>query len=148
MFLALLILKNFPTKFPATSYLKGENRGFSIINAEVISGGLRVGEKQSLVHIEEDDCYAVRLEKQDWVKYGLDISESSTYSIAARITTASAGAKIKITIYVIHNNTIALYFKKFIISPLNALYYIKTIINRIHILLNRFIDEVIIIFQK
>ena len=91
-------LKNFPTKFPATSYLKGENRGFSIIDAEVVPGGLRVGEKQSLVHIEEDDCYAVRLEKQDWIKYGLDISESSTYSISARITTASAGAKIRITI--------------------------------------------------
>ena len=91
-------LKNFPTKFPATSYLKGENRGFSIINAQIVKGGLRVGEKQSLIHIEEDDCYAVRLEKNDWVKYGLDITESSTYSISARITTASAGAKIRITI--------------------------------------------------
>lgn len=91
-------LKNFPTKFPATSYLKGENRGFSIKNAEVVPGGLRVGEKQSLVHIEEDDCYAVRLEKRDWVKYGIDISESSTYSISARVTTASAGATIRITI--------------------------------------------------
>ena len=91
-------LKNFPSKFPATSYLKAENRGFSIKNAEVVSGGLRVGEKQSLIYISEDDCYAVRLEKQDWIKYGLDISESSTYSISARITTASAGAKIKIII--------------------------------------------------
>ncbi|MBR2381216.1 MAG: family 43 glycosylhydrolase [Clostridia bacterium] len=91
-------LKNFPTKFPATSYLKGENRGFSIEDAEVVKGGLRVGERQSLVHIEEDDCYAVRLQKNDWIKYGLDISESSTYSISARITTASSGAKIRITI--------------------------------------------------
>ena len=91
-------LKNFPTKFPATSYLKGENRGFSIKNAEIVQGGLRVGEKQSLVHVEEDDCYAVRLEKNDWIKYGVDISESSTYSISARITTKSAGAKIRITI--------------------------------------------------
>ncbi|MBO5715269.1 MAG: family 43 glycosylhydrolase [Clostridia bacterium] len=91
-------LKNFPTKFPATSYLKGENRGFSIKNAEIVQGGLRVGEKQSLVHVEEDDCYAVRLEKNDWIKYGVDISESSTYSISARITTESVGAKIRITI--------------------------------------------------
>ena len=91
-------LKNFPTKFPATSYLKGENRGFSIKDANVVKGGLRVGEKQSLVHVEEDDCYAVRLEKKDWVKYGIDISESSTYSVSARVTTASAGAKIRITI--------------------------------------------------
>ncbi len=91
-------LKNFPTKFPATSYLKGEYRGFSIADAEVVSGGLRVGEKQSLVHIDEDDCYAVRLEKGDWVKYGVNITESSTYSVSARITPASAGAKLRITI--------------------------------------------------
>ena len=45
-------VKNFPTKFPATAYLKGENRGFSIAGAERESGGLRVGEKQlSLIHI-------------------------------------------------------------------------------------------------
>ncbi len=91
-------LKNFPTEFPATTYLKGENRGFSISGAKVVSGGLRVGEKQSLVHIEEDDCYAVRLEKNDWIKYGIDVIEGGTYSICARLTTASAGASIKITI--------------------------------------------------
>ncbi len=91
-------LKNFPTAFPATSYLKGENRGFSIADAQVVSGGLRVGEKQSLVYVSEDDCWAVKLCKNDWVKYGIDVPESGGYAIAARVTAASAGAKLRITI--------------------------------------------------
>lgn len=91
-------LKNFPTKFPATGYLKGENRGFSIADAKVVSGGLRVGEKQSLVYVTEDDCWAVKLGKNDWVKYGVDIPESGSYSFAARVTAASAGARLRITV--------------------------------------------------
>ncbi len=90
-------LKNFPSKFPATSYLKGEGRGFSILGAEVVPGGLRVGEKQSLVALDEDDCFAVALSAGDWVKYGIDVPESGIYSVAARITKKSAGVTLKIT---------------------------------------------------
>ncbi|MFQ7078007.1 MAG: hypothetical protein ACLRSW_08750 [Christensenellaceae bacterium] len=66
-------VKNFPTKFPATAYLKGENRGFSIAGAERESGGLRVGEKQKIRKIDSEDAYAVVLGKEDWVKYGVDV---------------------------------------------------------------------------
>ncbi len=90
-------LKNFPTKFPATSYLKGEGRGFSIKGAKQVQGGLRVGEKQNLVSISEDDTYAVKLNKNDWVKYGIDVEKDGVYSIGARLTKNSGGATIKIT---------------------------------------------------
>ena len=89
-------IKNFPTRFPATSYLKGENRGFSIRNAKVVSGGLRVGEKQDIVvsQLEEN---AVRLGKQDWIKFAVDIEKDDTYSLSARVLQTN-DATVKITV--------------------------------------------------
>lgn len=91
-------LKNFPTSFPATAYLKGENRGFSIANAKREAGGIRVGEKQSIRKIESEDVYAVCLGKNDWIKYGVDIPQDDTYSLAAKVSASSGGAKLKINI--------------------------------------------------
>jgi xylan 1,4-beta-xylosidase len=89
--------KNFPTKFPAVSYLKGEMRGFSIAKARRTQGGVRVGEKENTVRI--GDAYAVSLGKNDWVKYAVDVKEGGgMYSINAEVSKASAGAKLKITI--------------------------------------------------
>lgn len=88
--------KNFPTKFPATSYLKGENRGFSIAKAKRVAHGVRVGEKESTVRI--GDANAVALAKGDWVKYAVDVWENGVYTIAAEVSPKSAGAKIKIRI--------------------------------------------------
>lgn len=88
--------KNFPTKFPATSYLKGENRGFSIAKAKRVAHGVRVGEKESTVRI--GDANAVALAKGDWVKYAVDVWENGVYTIAAEVSPKSAGAKIKIKI--------------------------------------------------
>lgn len=91
-------VKNFPTKFPATAYLKGENRGFSIADAKREPGGLRVGEKQKIRKIDSEDAYAVVLGKEDWVKYGVDVPSDGKYSVAARVSTKSGGAKLKITV--------------------------------------------------
>lgn len=90
-------LKNFPTVFPATSYLKGENRGFSIANAKREKGGLRAGEKQSIEKVESEEVNAVVLGAGDWVKYAVDIASDDTYSLSARVA-ANCAAKIKITI--------------------------------------------------
>lgn len=90
-------LKNFPTKFPAVSYLKGEMRGFSIAKARRVQGGVRVGEKESTVRI--GDAYAVSLGKNDWVKYAIDVpAGGGKYALNAEVSKASAGAKLKITI--------------------------------------------------
>ena len=89
-------IKNFSTRFPATSYLKGENRGFSIRNAQVVKGGLRVGEKQS-IKVSANAENAVCLGEGDWIKYAVDIGESGLYSLSARILSAN-NARLKITI--------------------------------------------------
>lgn len=89
-------LKNFPTKFPAISYLKGENRGFSFGKyAKVVKGGVRIGEKQSVKEIA--DSYAVTLKKNDWVKYAVDVGEAGLYSIGATVSLES-NATVRVTI--------------------------------------------------
>lgn len=89
-------VKNFPTKFPAVTYLKGEMRGFSVAGAKRVEGGVRVGEKQSVSRIGDE--YAVQLKKRDWIKYAVDVPEDGTYFLAAKVSKASAGAKLKITV--------------------------------------------------
>lgn len=90
-------LKNFPTKFPAISYLKGEMRGFSLAGAAQKKGGVRVGEKESTKRI--GDSYAVALKKGDWVKYAVDVAEGGgTFSVNAEVSKESAGAQLKITV--------------------------------------------------
>lgn len=88
-------IKNFPLTFSAVTYLKGENRGFSIANAKVQSGGVRVGEKQDIAKI--DDYYAVNLGKEDWVKYAVDIGENGDFVLGAKVT-VDTKATLKITI--------------------------------------------------
>jgi hypothetical protein len=83
------VIKNFSTRFPATAYLKGENRGFSIRNAKVEKGGLRVGEKQSIV-VSENDENAVCLGNGDWVKYAVDIGKSGAHALSARVLSSSS----------------------------------------------------------
>lgn len=90
-------VKNFPTRFPATTYLKGENRGFSILKAKEEKGGVRVGEKQSVQKTDEAE-YAVRLsDKGDWVKYAVDVPTEELYSFSARVASAT-NATLKITV--------------------------------------------------
>lgn len=88
--------KNFPAKFPAISYLKGEDRGFSIRKAKQTKGGVRVGERESAVRI--GDTFAVSLKQNDWVKYAIDVPEEGAYAIAAELGKESSGAQIRITI--------------------------------------------------
>ncbi len=88
-------IKNFPLTFPAVTYLKGENRGFSILDAKTVKGGVRVGEKQNISKIS--DCYAVNLKEQDWIKYAVDVYNADTYLLGAKISTSSK-ATLKITI--------------------------------------------------
>ena len=89
-------LKNFPLKFPAITYLKGENRGFSLRGAKRLAGGARVGEKEKTVRV--GDAYAVSLGKGDWVKYAIDVPADASYAIAAELAAASAGTRIKVSV--------------------------------------------------
>ena len=88
--------KNFPTKFPATHYLKGEYRGFSIASAAEVKGGVRTGEKESTERI--GDYFAVSLKKGDWVRYGIDVPEGGgEFLLVAEISSGCSGAKLKIS---------------------------------------------------
>ena len=63
-----------------------------------MKNGVRVGEKQSVVHYENEGVDAVKLSAGDWVKYGVDIGANGTYSLTARVGKISNGSSLRITI--------------------------------------------------
>jgi len=89
-------VKNLPASFPAFSYLKGENRGFSIANAKVTAGGVRQGEKESTV--TENGYTAVKLSEKDWVKYAASFESKGFYAMNLTVTSESAGAEFEVII--------------------------------------------------
>ncbi|MBQ2713090.1 MAG: family 43 glycosylhydrolase [Clostridia bacterium] len=87
-------VKNLPASFPAHTYLKGENRGFSIANAKVTKGGVRQGERQN---IEQTDLYnAVILDtKEDYVKYAVNAGKNGWYYLNAMVTEECKGSVLE-----------------------------------------------------
>ena len=85
--------------FPAVHYLKGENRGFSIKNAQVKDDGIRQGEKESTVYDEYNYAYNLKLDTAgDWVKYAVRVTNEDYFAISARISAASQGARFQIIV--------------------------------------------------
>ncbi|MBQ8802940.1 MAG: family 43 glycosylhydrolase [Tyzzerella sp.] len=92
-------VKNIPSAFPAVHYLKGENRGWSIKNAEVVEGGIRQNEAENTVKNEDDAISALVLDTEnDWVKYAVNATEESYYGLSGAVTAESAGAKIQVIV--------------------------------------------------
>lgn len=92
-------IKNVPTKFSAVHYLKGENRGFKIANATVKKDGIRQGEKENTSFDSTDSQYSLILDKSgDWVKYPLNVSETSYYGLSANINASCAGAEFQVIV--------------------------------------------------
>lgn len=92
-------VKNLPSAFPAVHYLKGENRGWSIKNAEVVEGGIRQNEAENTVKNENDAISALVLDTEnDWVKYAVNATEESYYGLSGTVTAESAGAKIQVIV--------------------------------------------------
>ena len=92
-------VKNVPTSFAAVHYLKGENRGWSIKNAEVKEGGIRQNEKENTNCNEDDLSNSLILDTSgDWVKYALCVSEESYYGLTGTVTASSARARIQVII--------------------------------------------------
>lgn len=85
--------------FPAVHYLKGENRGFSIKNAEVKDDGIRQGEKENTGYDEFSGIYTLKLDTAgDWVKYAIRVTGEGYYGISADISSASAGARFQVIV--------------------------------------------------
>lgn len=92
-------VKNLPSAFPAVHYLKGENRGWSIKNAEVVEDGIRQSEAQNAVKNESDAISALVLDTaNDWVKYAVNATEETYYGLSGTVTAESAGAKIQVIV--------------------------------------------------
>ena len=92
-------VKSVPGLFPATSYLKGENRGFSLRKATVKADGIRQGEREKTYVDTDSDTHALVLDARgDWVKYAIRVTEDSYHGVSARISTASAGARFQLIV--------------------------------------------------
>ena len=92
-------VKLVPGAFPAVHYLKGENRGFSIQNAEVKQDGIRQGEKENTWLESDSNAYALVLDTAaDWVKYAIQVTEDGFHGLYARISAASAGARFQVIV--------------------------------------------------
>ena len=92
-------VKMLPGSFPAVHYLKGENRGFSIKNAQVNEDGIRQGEKENNVYDDNAGVYNLKLDTAgDWVKYPVRVTADGYYGIAADISTASEGSRFQIVV--------------------------------------------------
>lgn len=92
-------IKNIPSAFPAVHYLKGENRGWSIANAEDVEGGIRQNEPENTVKNEDNAISALVLDSaNDWVKYAVNATEESYYGLSGTVTADSEGAKIQVVV--------------------------------------------------
>ena len=89
-------VKNLTGSFPAYTYVKGENRGWSIAGAHVQKDGMRQGEPESTVQTENG--IAVRLEAGDWVKYNVNAPEQGWYDLTASLSTASRGTVFEVIV--------------------------------------------------
>ena len=96
-------VKDLTGSFAATSYLKGENRGYSIANARTVNDGVRQGEKEYTVYSEENDARALVLEAGDWVKYLVDAPYDDDYSLSLTVGKQSKGCVFEI---IVDNETI------------------------------------------
>ncbi len=91
-------LKNLPCSFAAYSYLKEENRGFSIKNAAVNENGVRQGEKESTVTDNRAGYTATVLEAGDWVKYAVNSGKLDNYALNMSVLAGSAGCEFELIV--------------------------------------------------
>lgn len=91
--------KNLTASFPAYTYLKTENRGFSIAEAAPNVNGVRQGEKESTKTVDAGgSATAVTLQAGDWVKYAVNAPEGGTYALYVDAAKVSDGCIFEVII--------------------------------------------------
>ncbi len=91
--------KSLTAEFPAYTYLKGENRGYSIADAAPRADGVRQGEAESTRTTDADGSVtAVTLRAGDWVKYAVNAPEAGTYALYADVAQVSDGCIFEVII--------------------------------------------------
>ena len=99
-------VKNLPASFAAYNYLKEENRGWSIANAEIKANGVRQGEKESTVGSAKfadalgtvSEYTATILETGDWVKYAVNSGADDWYAFNLSVDASSAGCVFELIV--------------------------------------------------
>lgn len=89
-------VKNLTGSFPAYTYLKGENRGYSLRNAAVSERGVRQGEKETAE--VNDEYVGITLAEEDWVKYAVNAPAQGTYALNVTLGKESEGCVFEVII--------------------------------------------------
>ncbi len=82
----------------AFSYLKGENRGYSLSKGAVRADGVRQGEKETTKSVTSPEGTATVLSKGDWVKYLVNAPQAGYYSLNLTLGKGSKGAIYEVII--------------------------------------------------
>lgn len=92
-------MKNLPSEFPAYTYLKGVNRGYSLKNGKINANGVRQGEKETSKKVANtttgEEFTAITLEAGDWVKYAVNAGFEGGYALNLQVGKQSKGAIIE-----------------------------------------------------
>lgn len=92
-------IKNLTSTFPAYTYLKGENRGYNIKNAQIKENGLRQGEKESAGEkTANGNASYISLKAGDWVKYAINAPSGGTYAFNVEVNKKSLGCVFEVII--------------------------------------------------
>jgi hypothetical protein len=90
-------IKNLPSEFPAISYLKEENRGFSFAVAAPLRDGVRQGEKEN--SFEADGRRVLVLNTPgDYVKYAVNAHKGGVYGFSAELSKESQNAVFEVIV--------------------------------------------------
>lgn len=92
-------MKNLPSEFPAYTYLKGVNRGYSFKNGKINENGVRQGEKETSKKVANtttgEEFTAITLDAGDWVKYAVNAGFEGGYALNLQVGKQSKGAIIE-----------------------------------------------------
>lgn len=95
-------IKNLPSEFPAYTYLKGVNRGYSLKNGKIDVNGVRQGEKETSKKIRNaetgEEFTAISLGAGDWVKYAVNAGVAGGYALNLQVGRESRGAIIEVIV--------------------------------------------------
>ncbi len=91
-------VKNLGATFPAYTYLKQENRGWQLSQAQIRTDGVRQGEKESTAASGSDGGVATVLHAGDWVKYAVNAPEASRYALDLTLSKESANCIFEVII--------------------------------------------------
>lgn len=96
-------VKDLTGSWPASAYMKGENRGFSFKDAKPSVNGVRQGEAERTRKVESLDATALTVNEGEWIKYTVNAPYDGDYGLGMLVGKQSAGCVFEI---IVDNETI------------------------------------------